>query len=234
MSQSPAPLAGPSSHANRTDANLLRQFVMEYLQQHGFEKALQMLQQGIADQNGGGDDKDADGVDEPMVMRRGSAQAGGREAIFRAPGPVPIESTLKRNIPQAMSVSASMLSERLTPEFEAQAKYVIEQLQRKLEANIGQGEDRPRGDPLLDPSDRIEGYRRYRRWLDGVLDLWKVGDGWAGSGADGDSLNSTRCAIPYSLIPSWTCCTSASREQVRIVSHNCTNLTRILLSSGVL
>jgi transcription initiation factor TFIID subunit 5 len=27
---------------------------------------------------------------------------------------------------------------------------------------------------LLDPSDRIEGYKRYRRWVDDGLDMWKV------------------------------------------------------------
>lgn len=179
MSQSPAPIAGPSNHASRTDANLLRQFVMEYLQQHGFDKALAMFQAGIADHGGPTvDDKDADGEDEPMIPRRGSGQAGGREAIFRAPGPVPIESTLKRNIPQAQSISASTMSDRLTSEFEAQARYIIDQLQKKIGAQAdGDGDVGPGGDSLLDPSDRIQGYRRYRRWVDGGLDLWKVCDG---------------------------------------------------------
>lgn len=155
---------------------------MEYLQQHGFDKALAMFQAGIADQVGTADeDRDADGEDEPMVTRRGSGQAGGREAIFRAPGPVAIESTLKRNIPQAQSVSASTMSERLTPEFEAQARYIIDQLQKKVGTQVdGDGDVRPGvgGVSLLDPSDRIEGYRKYRRWVDGGLDLWKVKLAW--------------------------------------------------------
>ena len=187
MSQSPAPVAGPSRHGvpTRTDANLLRQFVMEYLQQHGFDKALQTFQQGIADQSGGDGEKDADGEDDGVVVG-GSAQktatGAGREAIFRAPGPVPVESTLKRNIPQAQSVSASTMSDRITPEFEAQAKYIIEQLQKRAEAKEGgdgkEAEDvievSEPGESLLDPSDRVEGYRRYRRWVDGGLDMWKV------------------------------------------------------------
>ncbi len=157
---------------------------MEYLQQHGFDKALAMFQAGIADQGGtGADDKDADGEDEPMEARRGSGQAGNREAIFRAPGPVPIESALRRNIPQAQSVSASTMSDRLTPEFEAQAKYIIEQLFKKGESQgDGEGEGtRLGGESLLDPSDRVQGYRRYRRWVDGGLDLWKVCSGFLNS-----------------------------------------------------
>ena len=209
MSQSSAPAAGPSNHATRTDANLLRQFVMEYLQQHGFDKALAMFQAGIADQGTGTDEKDVDGEDEPIYLRRGSGQAGNREAIFRAPGPVPIESTLKRNIPQAQSVSASTMSEKLTPEFEAQAKYIIEQLQKKVDTQgIREIEDAPAGESLLDPSDRIQGYRRYRRWVDGGLDVWKVraepGFSWRAID-DVCSLNSTHCAFLFSLTPSSTC-----------------------------
>ncbi|WRT65799.1 uncharacterized protein IL334_002748 [Kwoniella shivajii] len=192
MSESPAPLGGPSNHASsgtRTDANLLRQFVMEYLQSHGFDKALDMFQKGIADQGGVDGDKDVviAGEDDAMGEdggRRGST-GGGREAIFRAPGPVPLESNVKRNIPQAQAVSASTMSENITPEFEAQAKYIIEQLQKKVGASAqGQdGEDNTttkelkdatlNQDSLLDPSDRVEGYKSFRRWVDGGLDLWK-------------------------------------------------------------
>lgn len=175
MSDNPSAEAGPSSQpeSGGPDAALLRQFVMEYLQSHGFERALQIIQAGIKDQSGpGGGGGETD-----------EAQ-GGREAIIRAPQPVPIESTLKRNIPQAQTVSASTLSERITPEFEAQARYIIEQLQRKSEAAAtdeameaeGDAADRPRqtGEGVLDPSERVEGYRRYRRWVDQGLDLWKV------------------------------------------------------------
>ncbi|WWD16408.1 hypothetical protein CI109_100834 [Kwoniella shandongensis] len=196
MSQSPAPVAGPSNHAvaPRTDANLLRQFVMEYLQSHGFDKALAMFQQGIADQGGadgtatGGAEKDADGEEEPTAggVRRSSAGGAGKEAIFRAPGPVPLESNVKRNIPQAQAISASTMSDRITPEFEAQARYIIEQLQKKVEASAAQGGDGDGDDgmkdlkdasgnqeSLLDSSDRVEGYSRFRRWVDDGLDMWK-------------------------------------------------------------
>ena len=177
---SPDPIAGPSNHAgaSRTDATLLRQFVMEYLQQHGFDKALAMFQQGIADQE---EDKDADGEDEGGAPIAGAAGGGGREAIFRAPGPVPIDSTLKRNIPQAQALSASTLSERITPEFEAQAKYIIDMIQKRAELKDGDGDgDAPpvagaaKGETLLDPSDRAQGYRRFRRWVDNGLEMWRV------------------------------------------------------------
>ena len=190
---------------------------MEYLQQHGFDKALAMFQAGIADHGATTvDDKDADGDDEPMLVGRSSGLAGGREAIFRAPGPVPIESTLKRNIPQAQSASASTMSERLTPEFEAQARYIIDQLQKKVGAQAdGDEEIGPGGEPLLDPSDRIQGYRRYRRWVDGGLDLWKVGLGSVLEGEpDLASLNLTHYLSPSSLTPSSTCYTSALHGHV--------------------
>ncbi|WWC60418.1 uncharacterized protein I303_102990 [Kwoniella dejecticola CBS 10117] len=173
MADSTGPVAGPSKHANttRADANLLRQFVMEYLQSHGFDKALALFVQGPSDLAEG--DGDA------------AAGANGKEAIFRAPGPVPLDSNVKRNIPQAQAVSASTMSESITPEFEAQAKYIIEQLQAKVQASQAAGEDgaddtnkelkdAPSSqESLLDPSDRVEGYRSFRRWVDGGLELWK-------------------------------------------------------------
>ncbi|ORX35243.1 WD40-repeat-containing domain protein [Kockovaella imperatae] len=191
MQDSGDPVAGPSNHAgaSRADATLLRQFVMEYLQQHGFDKALTMFQQGIANQE---DEKDADGEDEGGATAGGTAgaaggananasAAGGREAIFRAPGPIPIDSTLKRNIPQAQALSASTLSGRITPEFEAQAKYIIDLIQKRAELKDGDGdgaEDKvqaggAKGDPILDPSDRVLGYRKFRRWVDDGLELWR-------------------------------------------------------------
>jgi transcription initiation factor TFIID subunit 5 len=190
MTDSPAPAAGPSSGGPPlSDATVLNKFVAEYLQSHGFDKVLEMFRQGIKDQDAL-EDKDGEGevdgatpVGVGVSGRRGSAP--GREAIFRAPGPVPIESTLKRNIPQAQAVAASTMSERITPEFEAQARYIIEQLQKKAEAQAalaGDDADIEDGQPpaggaqesILDTSDRVEGYKRYRRWVDDGLELWKV------------------------------------------------------------
>ncbi|WWC88043.1 uncharacterized protein L201_002946 [Kwoniella dendrophila CBS 6074] len=213
MTEPSAPIAGPSNHGNsagtgtRPDTNLLRQFVLEYLQSHGFDKALALFQQGISDQavdgaaNGSGADKTntagtggvngEDGTigEDGNNNRRNSGGGGeGKEAIFRAPGPVPLESNVKRNIPQAQAISASTLSNSITPEFEAQAKYIIEQLQAKVQAstNANQDQDGNAGDDtnkelkdassqdsLLDPSDRVQGYKSYKRWVDGGLDLWK-------------------------------------------------------------
>jgi transcription initiation factor TFIID subunit 5 len=158
--------------------------VQEYLESHGFDKAVEMFLQGIGDRNKAGNKETSRGDDVEAGGdgdgRRGSAV--GKEAIFRAPEPVPIESTLKRNIPQAQSISASTMSDRISPEFEAQAKYIIEQLQKKAEAAVavedGDGEDGPVAggsqESILDPSDRVEGYNRYRRWVDSGLELWRV------------------------------------------------------------
>ncbi|TYJ55590.1 hypothetical protein B9479_003740 [Cryptococcus floricola] len=188
MSQSPAPngVAGPSSStpapARPTDSNLLRQFVMEYLQSHGFDKALAMFQQGIAGQDGDASDADV-GVGAGAGGVK-TEKAGEREAIFRAPGPVPLESNIKRNIPQAQAVSASTMADRITPDFEAQAKYIIDQLQKKVEAVQDEGEEKEKekdvkdGPPvdgaLVDVSDRTGGYMSYRRWVDGGLEMWKT------------------------------------------------------------
>lgn len=129
---------------------------------------------------------DAEGEDEPMTGagetnaaggsgRRPSAGAAAREARFVAPGPVPIDSNLKRNIPQAMTGSASTMSDKITSEFEAQAMYIIEAMQKRAQevAETEQAVPEAPGS-LLDPSDRADGYTRYRRWVDGGLDLWKV------------------------------------------------------------
>ncbi|WVN87164.1 uncharacterized protein L203_102340 [Cryptococcus depauperatus CBS 7841] len=184
MSASPDPATGHNEFTQApqrpTDTHLLRQFVMEYLQSHGFDKALAMFQQGIADQSGDGADAVGDVIDGGKA--EGSTAGGEREAIFRAPGPVPLESNLKRNIPQAQNVSASTMADRITPEFEAQAKYIIEQLQKKVEAIQEEGEEKEKelkeGQPidgaLVDTSERVGGYIAYRRWLDNGLDMWKA------------------------------------------------------------
>lgn len=181
MSDQNQPVAGPSNSTPslQNDGNTLRTFVMEYLQQHGFDRALQMLK--LPDHPNG---NDAEGEDEPMNgtgdpissgQRRPSAGASAREARFLAPGPVPIDANLKRNIPQAMMGSASTMSDKITPEFEAQAMYIIETMQKRAQDAAAVDEALPDApESLLDTSDRVEGYTRYRRWVDGGLDLWKV------------------------------------------------------------
>jgi transcription initiation factor TFIID subunit 5 len=171
----------PPNHAPlRTDPHLLRQFVMEYLQQHGFDKALDQFKAGLALDSTALHPDDLNGTNSS-----GRRQSAGKEAIFRAPEPVAIENVLKRNIPQAQSVSASTLGKKITPEFEAQAIYIVEQMTKRTEATLddeGEGGkvDKPGAkgdmglDVLLDPSDRVEGYKRYRRWVDGILDIWQV------------------------------------------------------------
>lgn len=149
---------------------------MEYLQQHGFDKALQSFQ---AELQSGGDDKDAEGDEEggagAGALRRG--YAAGKEAIIRAPQPIPLDNIVKRNIPQATTVSVSTMSDKITPDFIAQAKYIIEHLQTRLEqANADEEAGKPptNQSAFIDPSDRVEGYKRYRRWVSDGLDIWKV------------------------------------------------------------
>lgn len=175
MPDSPAPAAGAGAAASRAEATLLPQAVMEYLQQHGFDKALQALQTEL--QTRGGDEKDADGEEEGEEARASGAAGATREAVFRAPPPIPLDNMVKRNIPQATTVSVSTMSDKITPEFIAQSKYIIEQLTARLET---QNADEEAGKPgasqtaFIDPSDRVEGYKKYRRWVSDGLDIWKV------------------------------------------------------------
>jgi transcription initiation factor TFIID subunit 5 len=173
MSDSPQPTAGPSNEGNsgRQQGALIRQFVEAYLQQHGFDKALETYRQGFEDAAYTGGDQNPEGEEESTGRTRAVALG---DAVFRAPGPVGLDSAIKRNIPQASFASASTMSEHITPEFEAQAKYIIDAITKKAEGSAGEGRTAERGELLLDPSDRIEGYKRYRRWVDDGLDLWKV------------------------------------------------------------
>ena len=163
-----------SGHPNPSnDSDVLRHFVFLYLQQHGFDRALETLKAMDGPVN------DAGGEDEPVPGtgpsgRRESAGNAGREARFIAPGPVGIDSALKRNIPQAMTGSASTMSDSITPEFEAQAMYIIDLMQKRTKENAPEEALPDAPESLLDPSDRTEGYRRYRSWVDGGLDLWRV------------------------------------------------------------
>lgn len=180
MSDSPAPAAGAGTSASRAEAQILPQAVMEYLQQHGFDKALQALQTEL--QTRGGEEKDADGEAEGGGDTERAAGANAtREAVFRAPPPIPLDNMVKRNIPQATTVSVSTMSDKITPEFIAQSKYIIEQLTARLEAqNADEEAGRPPGTSqtaFIDPSDRVEGYKKYRRWVSEGLDIWKVGSG---------------------------------------------------------
>ncbi len=173
MSQSPAPVAGPSS-SSAAKADLLPQAVMEYLQQHGFDKALATFQSEL--KGGVSGDTDAKEGEEDATADARPGQSG-REAIFKAPDPISLDYMVKRNIPQAMTVSASTTSDRITPEFIAQAKYIVEQLSNKVEGAAAAAEGETAVSPVafIDSSDRIEGYKRFRRWVDDSLELWKVG-----------------------------------------------------------
>ncbi|WVQ78829.1 hypothetical protein IAT38_000920 [Cryptococcus sp. DSM 104549] len=196
MSQSPDPAGGPSRSTpapgarSGADHALIRQFVMEYLQSHGFDRALQTFNEmdqpnasapggGAGSGTGAGAASGGDGED-------GAVPAGEREAVVLAPPPIALESAVKRNIPQAQALSASTMADKITPEFEAQARYIIEQLTKRAEAaaTVGAGgddaEEKELKDglaaegSLLDTSDRVKGYGSYLRWVDGGLDMWKA------------------------------------------------------------
>jgi len=177
MSQSPAPVAGPSSQTARSD--LYPQAVVEYLQQHGFDKAVATFEQELKGRAAGdGNEKDGDGDEEAKDGTNGTERTtnqGGREAIFRAPDPISLDHMVKRNIPQATTMSASTMSDRITPEFIAQAQHIVEQLTLKVEGATAaaNGDTSVALTGFIDSSDRIEGYKRYRRWVDDGLELWK-------------------------------------------------------------
>jgi transcription initiation factor TFIID subunit 5 len=146
---------------------------MDYLQQHGYDRILKTLNEGLVK------DPSSDNAKEA-----GSAGDASLEAFFVAPAPIDLTSITQRNLPQAQSVSASTMSDRITPEFEAQAKYIIDMLEKRLgvqnKAAEGDDEGKAEADPerdadsLLDTSERVQGYRLYRQWVDSNLDMWKV------------------------------------------------------------
>lgn len=182
MSDSPAPPAGSGSNAPKSEAQL--KAVMEYLQQHGFDKALQTFTAEL--QSRGGDEKDADGEEDAAEGAEEGArrESVSRVAVVRAPQPILLDNMVKRNIPQATTASVSTMSDKITPDFIAQSKYIIEQLQARLEAaNADEDAGKPAASQtsFIDPSDRVEGYKRYRRWVGDSLDLWKVGCASVGS-----------------------------------------------------
>ena len=167
--------------------------------------------------------------------RRPSAGAAGREARFLAPGPLSIEASLKRNIPQAMTGSASTLSDKVNAEFEAQALYIIDMMQKRSGGKDA-GEDGPAvptiapadvpnaPESLLDPSDRVDGYRRYRRWVDNGLELWKVRR--RRMTALTPSPSSMPCASPSSPTHSLTWYTTTSSLPVSSISASFPGLGR--------
>lgn len=176
---------------------------MEYLQQHGFDKALQTFTAEL--QARGGDEKDGDAEGEAAEGsgEGASRDSGSRVAIFRAPQPIPLDNMVKRNIPQATTTSVSTMSDKITPDFIAQSKYIIQQLQTRLEAaNADEeaGKTAASQTSFIDPSDRVEGYKRYRRWVSDSLDMWKVR--WKGKAAD-SSLSWTICRSHCLLTLSW-------------------------------
>jgi transcription initiation factor TFIID subunit 5 len=93
------------------------------------------------------------------------------------------------------------MSDQITPDFIAQAKYIIEQLQTRLEtANADEEAGRPSTQTaFIDPSDRVEGYKRYCRWVSDGLDIWKVRCHMLAffSHADIHPVRALRCLVPY-------------------------------------
>lgn len=171
-SNAQAPPEASSSAAR--EPPLIRQFVMDYLQQHGYDRALKVLNDGLKD---------------PHSTDGNVGGSGSVEAFFAAPAPVELTAVVSRNLPQAHSISASTMSERITPEFEAQARYIIEMMEKRTELEdklaeqaAADGQDLSASerelDSLLDTSEKVQGYRLYQRWVDGCLEMWKVCTLW--------------------------------------------------------
>lgn len=182
MADQPPNAGGPSSQAPADGSKagpdeppLIRQFVMDYLQQHGYDRVLKALNEGLV--------KDPAG-DEVSGKAGASGGDASLEALFVAPAPIDLSQAVQRNLPQAQAVSASTMSDRITPEFEAQAKLIIQMMERRHgdDNRIQEAEEEGRVlsnaerdvDNMLDTSERVQGYRLYRQWVDGSLDMWKV------------------------------------------------------------
>jgi transcription initiation factor TFIID subunit 5 len=148
---------------------------MDYLQQHGYDRVLKALNEGLVKDPAGDDATGKAGT---------SAGDASLEALFVAPAPIDLSQAVQRNLPQAQAVSASTMSDRITPEFEAQAKLIIQMMEKRHgdDNRIQEAEEEGRVlsnaerdvDNMLDTSERVQGYRLYRQWVDGSLDMWKV------------------------------------------------------------
>jgi transcription initiation factor TFIID subunit 5 len=133
--------------------------VLEFLYRQGYDKAYKTFQEELA------------------AVKDGEKPS--QEATFRAPGPVSLDNHLKRNIPQASTVSASSLTDAITPEFIAQAEHIVERLSKQdgaKESEAAKGKETVGGNAvsLLDPAERVIGYKRFKLWIENSLDHWKV------------------------------------------------------------
>jgi transcription initiation factor TFIID subunit 5 len=161
--------------------------VLEFLYRQGYDKAYKTFQEEIA------------------AVKDNEKPS--QEAIFRAPGPVSLDNHLKRNIPQATTISASAQTEAITPEFIAQAKHIVERLSKQegaKEADAAKGKESIGGNniSLLDPGERVIGYKRFRHWVENSLDHWRVSNSRPPQKrADVYSPNSRLYCTPSSCIP---------------------------------
>lgn len=155
------------------------------MQQKQFERAGQVQGDGTSIEAGPPSGSVAGAKREPTASSSGGAQTSQQAAqpIRLQPPPVPetssLDEMLKRNLPQAFSLSSSTTAYPITPEFMHQAENVVamhlEKVQRSAANAAGAGPGAAAGQiPLLDSVERIKGYVELRKWVERGLDIWKV------------------------------------------------------------
>ena len=156
------------------------------LQQKQFERAGQVQGDGTPIESGPPSGSAVGAKREPTASSAPGAQISQQSAqpVRAQPLPVPeassLDEMLKRNLPQAFSLSSSSIAYPITPEFMQQAENVVamhlEKVQRSAaNASSGAGPAAAIGQiPLLDSVERIKGYVELRKWVERGLDIWKV------------------------------------------------------------
>lgn len=109
-------------------------------------------------------------------QRSGSTQSVSAQPTATIPPTEPGLSTkdmLKRNLPQAQTISASTSAYYIAPEHLSQAEELV-QKQKAIAAAAAAGG--PGSDMrALDVTTRIKGYLKFRQWIEAGLEGWKVG-----------------------------------------------------------
>jgi hypothetical protein len=151
------------------------QVATQYIYQNGYTKAhtamVEAAEKEAAIVGSGNSRADAMDVDKEVdVIGTSSSKPNKQQATGTASTPPFVERGLKetdfnkRNLPVAQSASASTRAPAIDEEFMAQARDIV--ARHKKENVVGDG--------MLDPSDRVRGYKRLRRWVESGLDGWKV------------------------------------------------------------
>jgi len=147
------------------------QVATQYIYQNGYTKAHTAMVEAaereaatIGSGNSRADAMDVDKEGDVVASGKSNKQPGATAST-----PPFVERGLKetdfnkRNLPVAQAASASTRAPIIDEHFMAQAKDIV--ARHKKENMVGDG--------MLDPSDRVRGYKRLRRWVETGLDGWK-------------------------------------------------------------